>query len=138
MTVEYLTLEDLLTLAADLGVPEVRDVGLLDSAAHRPRASVFAQDAYPSLHEKAAVLLESIVRNHPLIDGNKRLGWMAVFSFYGLNGVDLNAPEDDAYDLVIGVSTGAVDYADAAYRLSAWTRPDVTGPREPGEFRFDE
>lgn len=136
MRVEYLTLEDLLVLAGDLGVLEVRDVGLLDSAAHRPKSSVMAQDAYPTVHEKAAVLLESIVRNQPLVDGNKRLGWMATFTFYGLNGVDLDAPEDEAYDLVIGVSTGSLGYADAARRLAGWTQPDVAGPREPVEFRF--
>lgn len=121
--IEYLTVEDLLTLAADLGVPKIRDLGLLDSAAHRPQASLMGRDAYPSLHEKAAVLLESLVRNHALIDGNKRLGWMGVFVFYGLNGFDLDAPEDDAYDLVIAMSTGVVGYAEAATRLAVWTKP---------------
>jgi death-on-curing protein len=137
VTVEYLTLEDLLALADDLGVPKVRDLGLLDSAAHRPRSSLMGQDAYGSLHEKAAVLLESVVRNHPLIDGNKRLGWMAAFVFYGLNGIDLDAPEDDAYDLVIALATGGIGYPEAASRLEKWTRPDVTPPRAPAEFRFD-
>ncbi len=117
----HLTLEDLLTLATDLGVPKVRDLGLLDSAAHRPQVSLMGQDAYPSVHEKAAVLLESVARNHPLIDGNKRLSWMATFVFYGLNGLDLDAPEDEAYDLVIAVSTGSVDYHDAAARIEPWT-----------------
>jgi death-on-curing protein len=137
VTVEYLTLEDLLALADDLGVPKARDVGLLDSAAHRPRSSLMGQDAYGSLHEKAAVLLESIVRNDPLIDGNKRLGWMAAFVFYGLNGIDLDAPEDEAYDLVIALATGEVGYPDAAARLARWTRPDTAPPRNPAEFRFD-
>ncbi|AKE89183.1 type II toxin-antitoxin system death-on-curing family toxin [Rhodococcus aetherivorans] len=121
MNVEYLELEDLLALAADLGVPHIRDLGLLDSAAHRPRSSLFGRDAYPSIHEKAAVLLESIARNHPLVDGNKRLSWMAVFVFYGLNGLDLDAPDDDAYDLVIAVSTGTIDYRAAAETLAGWT-----------------
>jgi death-on-curing protein len=111
---------------------------LLDSAAHRPQSSMMGQDAYPSLHEKAAVLLESIVRNHPLIDGNKRLGWMGVFVFYGVNGFDLDAPEDDAYDLVIGVSTGSVAYAGAAAKLAEWARPDVAPPRDPVEFRLSD
>jgi death on curing protein len=88
-------------------------------------------DAYPSLHEKAAVLLESIARNHPLVDGNKRLAWMAIFVFYGLNGVDLTAPQDDAYDLVIKVATGTVTYADVAVHLAAWTDPGVAAPRNP-------
>ncbi|MGV9296519.1 type II toxin-antitoxin system death-on-curing family toxin [Amycolatopsis sp. NPDC003676] len=118
--IDYLTLDDLLTLSADLGVPRVRDLGLLDAAAHRPQSSLMGQDAYPDLHEKAAVLLESIVRNHPLIDGNKRLGWMSVYVFYGLNGYDLDAPEDDAYDLVIATATGTLPYQAVAERLAEW------------------
>ena len=70
---EYLTLEDLLALIEDLGVGPIRDVGLLDSAIHRPQATVYGDDAYPDLDQKAAVLLESLVRNHALIDGNKRI-----------------------------------------------------------------
>ncbi|WP_278313251.1 type II toxin-antitoxin system death-on-curing family toxin [Lolliginicoccus levis] len=123
MSVIYLSLEDLLTLADDLDCLEVRDVGLLDSAAHRPAATVFGDDAYPSMHEKAAVLLESIVRNHPLVDGNKRLGWLAVFVFYGLNGYCLEAPDDDAYDLIIGVASGTVGYTETAVELSRWAEP---------------
>lgn len=121
--VEYLGLEDLLEVARDLSVSEVRDLGLLDSAVHRPATSLFGRDAYSSIHDKAAVLLESLVRNHGLVDGNKRLGWMATFVFYGLNDFDLAAPEDDAYDLVIGVATGDVPYREAAQRLAAWARP---------------
>ncbi|MFE6615034.1 type II toxin-antitoxin system death-on-curing family toxin [Amycolatopsis sp. NPDC057786] len=124
---EYLTVEDLLALAEDLRVPEIRDLGLLDSAAHRPLASLMGRDAYPTLHEKAAVLLESLARNHALIDGNKRLAWMATFVFYGLNGYDLDAPEDDAYDLVIAMSVGSRTYTEAAAGLSAWARVTSDG-----------
>lgn len=123
MTLRYLQLEDLLVLADDLGVPQVRDLGLLDSAAHRPRSSLFGRDAYPSASEKAAVLLESLVRNHPLVDGNKRSGWLAVVVFLGLNGLELDAPEDEAYDLVISVATGTHDIAETARLLDEWTRP---------------
>ncbi len=137
MSPEYLTLEDLLALADDLGVPKVRDLGLLDSAAHRPRSSLMGRDAYSGVHEKAAVLLESILRNHPLIDGNKRLGWMSAFVFYGLNGLDLDAPEDDAYDLVIALATSGIGHPEAAARLAGWTKPDTTPPRDPPEFRLD-
>lgn len=76
----YLTLDDLLTLCLDLQIGPVRDVGLLDSAAHRPTTTLFGADAYPGLPLKAAVLMESLVRNHPLVDGNKRLGWLATWS----------------------------------------------------------
>lgn len=116
----FVTLEDLLQLVDDLQVGPVRDVGLLDSAAHRPRASLYGHEAYPSIDGKAAVLLESIVRNHPLIDGNKRLGWLAVVVFYGLNGIDLDAPDDDAFELVVGMAAGQVTSDEASASLAAW------------------
>jgi len=117
---EYLTLEDLFALIDDLQVGPVRDVGLLDSAAHRPQASVFGRDAYPSLDDKAAALLESLVRNHALADGNKRLGWLATVVFYGLNGAHLEAPDDDAYDLVVGIASGTTTRQQATRQLAAW------------------
>lgn len=119
----YLELEDLLALVAELGVGPVRDLGLLDSAAHRPQTSLFGADAYSDLDTKVAVLLESLTRNHALVDGNKRLAWVAVVVFYGLNTRVVVAPEDDAYDLVIGVATGVVPPADAAATLGRWVSP---------------
>lgn len=83
--------------------------GLLEAAAARPQASAFGVDAYPSLHEKAAALLDSIVRNHALVDGNKRLGLAAVIAFYGLNGRRLTMSNDEAYDLVIAVASDQFD-----------------------------
>ncbi|MGB9306202.1 MAG: type II toxin-antitoxin system death-on-curing family toxin [Mycobacterium sp.] len=121
MSVAYLSLEDLLGLADDLNCFAVRDIGLLDSAAHRPGATAFGEDAYPSIHEKAAVLLESIVGNHPLVDGNKRLGWLATYVFYGLNGYDVIAPDDEAYDLIIALAAGKADFREAAAALESWT-----------------
>lgn len=118
--IEYLTLEDALALIDDLGVGPIRDIGLLDSALHRPQVSVFGRDAYPSPAEKAAVLLESVVRNRPLVDGNKRLGWLALVVFLGLNGQALEAPDDDAYDLVVGVAGGRAAHQAAAERLWGW------------------
>jgi hypothetical protein len=61
--IEYLTLDDVLALIDDLGVGPIRDIGLLDSAVHRPQVTVYGDDAYPDLDQKAAVLLESLVRN---------------------------------------------------------------------------
>ncbi|ATG53407.1 alcohol dehydrogenase [Brachybacterium ginsengisoli] len=116
----FLTLEDLLVLVDDLGVGPVRDVGLLDSAAHRPATRLWGREAYPDLDTKAAVLLESLVRNHALVDGNKRLGWLGVIVFYGLNDIEIEAPDDDAYDLVIAVATGAVEPSDIAAALTRW------------------
>ncbi len=118
--IEYLTLEDILSLIADLKVGPIRDIGLLDSAVHRPQVTVFGVDAYPGIDAKAAVLLESLVRNHALADGNKRLGWLATVVFYGLNGIGLEAPDDDAYALVIAIASGTASHQDAAQHLARW------------------
>ena len=118
--VRYLTLEDLLTLVDDLRVGPVRDLGLLESAAHRPTTTLWGAEAYDGLDLKATALLESIVRTHTLLDGNKRLGWLAIVVFFGLNGVDLDAPDDAAYELVIAVSTGQMPPEEAAEALAAW------------------
>lgn len=117
--VHYLTLEDSLTLVDDLRVGPVRDLGFLESAAHRPTTTLWGAEAYDGLELKAAALLESIVRNDTLLDGNKRLGWLAVVIFLGLNGVDLDAPDDEAYDLVIAVSTGQMPLEGTAEALAA-------------------
>jgi death on curing protein len=107
----FLDLDELLYVAVrTLGAePEVRDLGLLESALARPQASAFGQDAYPTIHEKAAALLHSVARNHALVDGNKRLALAAAIAFYGLNGVRLTLTNDEAYDLVIGVASGKLD-----------------------------
>ncbi len=118
--IEYLTLEDILDLIKDLGVGPVRDLGLLESAVHRPQASIFGEDAYPDMDAKAAVLLESLVGNHALVDGNKRIGWLATVVFYDINGTRLEVPDDDAYDLVIAVASSQIDYAAVAQQLTRW------------------
>lgn len=118
----YLNLEDLLTLAADLGVGPVRDLGLLDSAAHRPQVVLYGNEAYSGLDTKAAALLDSIVRNHGLVDGNKRLGWLSTVVFYGLNDVVLEAPDDDAYELVMAVARSEPSVEVIAAALSSWHR----------------
>lgn len=117
---QYLTLDDVLQLIHDLAVGPIRDIGLLDCAVHRPQVSVFGADAYPSIDEKAAVLLESLVRNHALVDGNKRVGWLATVVFYGLNSITLDAPDDDAYNLVITMASGDTTYTHAATVLAKW------------------
>jgi death on curing protein len=107
----HLDVEDLLHSAERAtGSPvEIRDIGLLESAAARPRASAFGADAYPTLHDKAAALVQSIVRNHALVDGNKRLGLAAVIAFYGVNGRRLTLTNDEAYELVMSAATGDID-----------------------------
>lgn len=118
--VEYLDIEDLIGLAVVLlgDPPPIRDVGLLEAAAARPRASAFGEDAYPDLWTKAAALLQSVVKNHPLVDGNKRLGWLATATFLELNGVEVTkATNDDVYELVMRVAAGQPGVDDIAQGL---------------------
>ncbi|WP_228812957.1 type II toxin-antitoxin system death-on-curing family toxin [Nocardia flavorosea] len=100
-----------MNLADRLGTPEVRDYGLLESALARPQASVFGQDAYPHLWQKAAALMESIARNHAMIDGNKRLAWYATWVFLQMNGhpLDRNFDVDEAERFVLAVAQGQLD-----------------------------
>ena len=117
--VEHLDLEDLLGMVQRLGAGPVRDVGLLDAAAARPRSSAFGADAYPSLELKAAALLHSIVRNHALADGNKRLAWLACVVFCHINGVTVALDDDDAFALVMDAAEGNLDVEEIATRLRA-------------------
>jgi death-on-curing protein len=122
----YLTLPELLHIAERVlgGEPLVRDVGLLESALARPRASAFGSDAYPDLDTKAAALLHSLARNHALVDGNKRLALAGVIAFYGVNGRRLTLTNDEAYDIVIAVSDGSLDDVEGiAARLGTATEP---------------
>ena len=116
----YLDLEDLLHIATRVlrSEPDVRDYGLLEAALARPRASAFGEDAYPSIHAKAAALMHSLARNHALIDGSERLALAATIAFYGLNGLRLTLTNDEAYDLTMSVAAGGIDdVAEIARRL---------------------
>lgn len=122
---EYLDLDDLVDLARTLlgDPPPIRDVGLLGSAAARPQTTAFGDDAYPDLITKAAALFQSIVHNHSLVDGNKRLGWLATAVFLELNGVKASRmSDDDVYDLVMWVASSNPDLADITGRLRALVR----------------
>ena len=119
--VEYLDIDDILALAERLlGTPApIRDLGLLGSAVARPQTTVGGNDAYPDLWTKAAALLQSIVNDHALIDGNERLGWLATAVFLELNGTNITAATDgDVYDLVIDVASNQRRIDDIASRLA--------------------
>jgi death-on-curing protein len=124
--IEYLDLDDLIRLARTLlgDPPPIRDVGLLGSAAARPQATAFGEDAYPDLLAKSAALLQSIVNSHALVDGNKRLGWLATAVFLELNGVNATrASNDDVYELVMWVAASNPDIDDIATRLRRVAQP---------------
>jgi death-on-curing protein len=108
----YLDVEDLLHIAERmLPTVEVHDLGLLEAAAARPHASAYGRHAYRSIHAKAAAILHSLARNHPLVDGNKRLALAATLAFYGLNGLLPTMTNEQAYELIIAVAV-AVDELD--------------------------
>ncbi len=122
--IDYLSVEDLLEIAA--GVMDnvaVRDVGLLAAAAGRPRVTVFGDDAYPTFPDKAAALLHSLVRNHALVDGNKRLAWSATRIFSLLNDLDVTYTVDDAEDLMLSAASGQLDVPEMAEWLAARLAP---------------
>jgi len=87
-------------------------VGLLEAACARPRSTAFGDDAYRSIHHKAAALLHSIARSHPLVEGNKRLALAATIVFDGLNGRRLTLSNDEAYNLIVAVAAGELDDVD--------------------------
>ena len=118
--VEFLDLDDVIGMAVLLlGDPApIRDLGLLGSAVARPQTTAFGDDAYQDLWTKAAALLQSIVTNHALVDGNKRLGWLSTAVFLEINGIEISrASDDDIYDLVVGVAGGQSSVEAIAERL---------------------
>jgi death-on-curing protein len=120
----YLTAEDALTITriAIGSTPHLRDAGLLDSACHRPSATVFGEDAYPTLILKAAALLHSLTANHPLIDGNKRTAWLATVVFLRDNGAEVITTDDydgEAARLVLAIADGSLREVDDIARLLA-------------------
>ncbi len=119
--IKYLSLEEALDVAILLtgDPPALRDLGLLDSAIARPRASFAGVDAYADLWHKGAALLISVVGNHALVDGNKRLGWLCTNAMLALNGVNTDHVSNDGiYDLVMDVARGLEDVRVVAGRLS--------------------
>ncbi len=119
--VEFLDLDDVIDLARRLlgDPPPFRDVGLLTSAIARPQTTVGGADAYPTIWLKAAALLQSIVDNHALVDGNKRLGWLATAVFLELNHASVaSAANDDVYELVMRVARSQLDLDEIADHLS--------------------
>ena len=117
----YLDLESFVNQLQRIGF-RVRDLGLLDSALSRPRASLFGQDAYPSIYLKAAALMESIILNHPMIDGNKRSSWFGLNAFLLLNGLVIEADQVEAYEFVLVIATKKIDIESSANWIEKHSR----------------
>lgn len=120
---DYLTLADVLAIHADLiesygGSPGLRDAGLLEAALFRPQTGYYAD-----LIEEAAALWESLDRNHAFVDGNKRIGFAATYTFLAINGMTLHVSADEAYDFITSLhASGSFKFE----RLVKWLRTHST------------
>ncbi len=115
---EYLTPQQILFIHYRLiettgGSHGVRDLGALQAAAARPRATFEGDDLYPDLFAKAAALLESLIKNHPFIDGNKRTAIAAAGIFLHRNGCRLEADQDELYRFTMAMAEGKGKAKDA-------------------------
>lgn len=98
------------------GASGIKDRGALEAALNRPYATFDQKDLYPSPVEKAAAILESILINHPFIDGNKRTGYVLMRLTLLEGGLDIMANQKDKYEFVIQVSEGKMDIS----RIKDW------------------
>ena len=120
----YLTLSEALYINAFVtrdkkllrGDKDIRDMGLLEAALHRPTASAFGADAFPTLAEKAAALLHAIARNHPFADGNKRTATVGTVFMLCVNGQVVAWEQAQALEMILDVAEGRCDL----YQLANW------------------
>lgn len=122
----YLTLGEVvelhrLVLEVTGGAPGIRDLSALESAIAQPRAIFDGTDLYPTLVEKAAALCFALVQGHPFVDGNKRVGHVALETFLVLNGSEIDAAVDDQEHFILGLAAGRISRTE----LTNWLRQHV-------------
>lgn len=105
---QILKLHEML-IAQSGGSPEIRDDGLHDSALNTPFQSFDDTELYPSLLEKAARLGYGLIKNHPFVDGNKRIGTHAMLVFLAINNAELSYSDDELIHLILGIAAGEYD-----------------------------
>ena len=123
MAVRFLPEELVLIIHSDLlqrygGKAGIRDIALLQSALAQPKATFGRRFVHKSVFEKAAAYGFHVCRNHPFIDGNKRVAFVLMDLFLQRNGWEIVANEEDAYSMMIGLSSGRVSKAE----LSSWLK----------------
>jgi death-on-curing protein len=128
VAIVFLTLDEVLALHADQierygGRPGIRDVGLLQSALATPSHTFASTFLHGSLAEMAAAYLFHLIKNHPFIDGNTRVGLIAALAFLGMNGREVAAGPDELVELVMGTAAGRIGKAEFAVFLERHTRP---------------
>jgi death on curing protein len=126
MTVRYLTVAEVLIInAAEAGPDMLADRGRLESAVLRPQTTVGGEDAYPDVYTKAAALMHSLARNHPFIDGNKRVAAAGMIVFLLLNGYTFTSGQDELVRLLLDAAEGVIDVPAIAERLPGWAARSV-------------
>lgn len=128
MEARFLSIAEILLIHQDQiarygGEPGVRDPGLLASASGMPRASFAGEFLHTDLFQMAAAYLFHLVKNHPFIDGNKRVGAVAALVFLDMNGYDFRAPEQDLAETVLAVARGGMGKAELAVFIRKWAAP---------------
>ena len=121
--IQYLGLEEVIEIGEAL-IPDfrIRDIGLLESAVHRPATVIYGQEAYPSIEGKIAALMHSLAANHALIDGNKRLTWSSGRLFAILNNLDFYVGIDEAEGVIISLASGELDAKSLAPIIGKWLK----------------
>jgi death-on-curing protein len=110
----YLTLKEVLELHRRIiqqsgGLAGIREVGMLESALAQPLMTFGGEEFYPTIVEKASALSFSLIKNHPFLDGNKRIGHAAMETFLVLNGYEVGAPVDEQEQVILKVASGEIE-----------------------------
>ncbi len=116
-----ISIEEIITIHKILierfgGASGIRDKGLLESSALRPFATFDSKELYPSTVEKAAAIAESIIKNHPFTDGNKRIGYTLMRLLLLNDGLDISASEEERYSFIIQIAEGKLSFEE----ISNW------------------
>jgi death-on-curing protein len=124
---KFLNLTEVLEIHQDQlarygGGSGIRDIELLKSALGMPAATYSGEFLHTDVYEMAAAYLFHLVKNHPFVDGNKRVGAVAALVFLVLNGYDFDAPEDEFAEMVLSVARGEIDKAEVAVFIRRWSR----------------
>lgn len=139
---KYLTKEDILFIHEEIiatigGTPGLRDEKLLDSAVNSIKQTMFGKDLYPSLTEKAIVLAEKIIKNHPFVDGNKRTGIAALKIFLDINGIRVDIDEDILYKIAIGFASGKLKREEAINMIDRELKKNINESKDASKIYTD-
>ncbi len=119
MKINYLTLEQIIVIHYEIiiqfgGSDGIRDLALLESALYRPQSTFQGNDLYPTLFDKAAALIHSIILNHPFIDGNKRTGMLSGLQFLEENNIQANIDNEELVNVTLKIESKQFKIQDIA------------------------